>query len=196
MATRFTKSNKVGRKMLEESGMVANVCSVRTDVACGPCDAFGVFPAPVQTLVSKWVHLGHVSLIPRGFVVQLLMRIDGGSLWPGEASTETALEMMWEFQNAWEFVRYLDKGLVWALRFFTFSQSPRPVGVMQVSQCTVYELTPWPSGASRELVFWDGDRSIANAHRGAERQRIKDALVARKVLKPHGGFIYVSRLFF
>ena len=67
---------------------------------------------------------------------------------------------------------------------FTFTQSPRPVGVMQVSQCTVYELTPWPSGASRELVFWDGDRSIANAHRGAERQRIKDALAASKVLKP------------
>ena len=195
MVTKLPAANKVDRKSLGESRLVMYVSAVRVDVVHGPSDAFGVAPLPVQVLLSEWIHLGHVDLIPRGFVGQRLDRYDGGSLWPGDGPAEIALQMRWDFLNAWRFVRYLDKTLIWTLRVFEFCQSPRILGEMDISRCTVSELAPWPRDANRAVVFWDGCRSIQKARRSDHHARVKAVIAAGNVLEPVEGFVCISFLF-
>ena len=100
--------------------------------------------------------------------------------------------MRWDFLNAWRFVRYLDKTLIWTLRVFEFCQSPRILGEMDISRCTVSELAPWPRDANRAVVFWDGCRSIQKARRSDHHARVKAVIAAGNVLEPVEGFVCIS----
>jgi hypothetical protein len=183
---RFPKSNKIGRDMLSKSGIVICVAAARRDVAAGPVDAHGFGPEPIDVPTVKWAHLGCEDLIPRGFQSHILFRCDGHQLCIGDGHTEAALERQWVFQHAWSFVRYLDKTLVWVLRCFQFAESPRLLGTLDLNQCSVVELQPWPRGSDRELIFWDGQASIDRARASHRKSEIKRALDAGNALKGRG----------
>ena len=183
---RFPKTNTAGRGMLTKSGVVICAISEQATVTSGPVGIDGVEPEPIVSTLTKWAHLGAVNLLPRGFQCQIMCRCDGSQLYIGSYRTEATLEVQWEFHSAWSFVRYLDKTLVWSLRFFTFVESPRLLGTLSMKRVSVTELAPWPRDAGRELVFWSGHRSIAAARNAHQKKEFKLAVVAANALAGSG----------
>ena len=134
MKYRFPKVNSLGRDMLAKSGVV--ICAFTEYVVRPPAAAEdGGTPPVLETkYVNKWAHVGYNDLVPRAIQAHILSATDGAVLsFDFNVERDVLLEMNWHFQNAWEFVRELDKTCVWYLRFFGFAESPRLVGSSPMS---------------------------------------------------------------
>ena len=88
-------------------------------------DPAGDAPPPAVTHIHKLCHVGCTDLSTRAFHAQLLGTDDGTVLTYEINPGEVTVSMLWDFCNAWAFVRYIDKKLIWYFRVFTFVDSGR-----------------------------------------------------------------------
>ena len=183
-AIRVPQENKRDRKLLANSNLIMCAVAEKSDVIAGPFP-LGAAPGPIVTVLNKWAFLGTVDLSLRGFQSQLLSRVDGGVLCLGSLPASATLERDWTFNNAWDFVRYLDKSLNWCIRVFTFEESSRLVGNLDINICSVQELEPWPREASLETPFWHGNKSITDT-RAKERNRRRKKADGNAPASPKG----------
>ena len=130
--------------------------------------------------INKWIHLGEYDGAPRGFVGQLLTLVGCPNLDCDVVRGEIQLEGLWEFESAWEFVRYLDKHGVWSIRFFAFANTCRPLGTIKGSRCSVKELPYGVDPNQRCVRFWNCDVDIDRARRTYQSSL---ALAARRMAK-------------
>ena len=175
-ASRLPTANKVGRAALADSNVVICVVSERTEAAAGPMPVGAAALAPIVTILNKWAYLGFVDLGTRGFQSQLLHRVDAGTVRVGSDKIAATSKRYWTFTNTWDFVRYLDKTGTWYLRVCTFSASSRLLGTLDINECSVDEMPPWPRGAALDTLFWDGESSIAQARKLETARQLKEEL--------------------
>ena len=158
---RFRREFVADRKLLETSGIV--ICAIALQPPAGVPGCLGP-----HELVNIWLHIGVMEFVPKQLEGHVLRQRDVKASQLDSVSVccrEVQLVGCWAFESMWTFVRYLDKNLVWSMRFFRFSSSPRPIGRLRSINCDVVELSPLAGGlaSSCRLALWGlggGDRLL------------------------------------
>ena len=166
---RFWREFVADRNLLETSGIV--ICAIALQPPAGVPGCLGP-----HELVNIWLHTGVMEFIPKQLEGHVLRQRDVKASQLDSVSVccrEVQLVGCWAFESMWTFVRYLDKNLVWSMRFFRFSSSPRPIGRLRSINCDVVELSPLAGGVS--VVFWNGFDDIQRARRSDARRIAREA---------------------
>jgi hypothetical protein len=119
VSTRFPKINKEAHDLYDTNGIVLCALAERPMAPAGADGAAGAVLA--KPVITKWVHVGACDRAPRAFFGHLLHLQVGQSSFDHESIVyEINLVGDWIFESSWQFCRFLDKELVWHLRFSDF----------------------------------------------------------------------------